>query len=109
MYRRMFFMGLFVLMVILTTANDIGLTVIINSALPYFAGATLVTGLFTGSAWLCINIVAKRFYMLLEKVPNFNLVNVMNVWELYFKAWRVYTAVLGTILALLSLYTIFIG
>lgn len=69
----------------------------------YAMYAVLILGVFTTSAWFCLGFMGDKMRGTLEKIPGFKYEAVMNVWEMYYLAWRQYTCNMGFVLAVLLL------
>lgn len=87
---------------------DVSASIVFDYAITYVMYAEVIFGLFTASAWVCLNVLATKLDGLLLRIPNFKFDNVVKVWELYFLAWRQYTCVTGFVLALLLVVQNFI-
>lgn len=100
--------AVFVMYSFVVSYIDVSSSVIFDYAIDYAMYAVLIIGLFTASAWFCLNVLATKMEGLLVSIPNFKLDNVLNVWELYFLAWRKYLGFSGFILAMLLLIENFV-
>lgn len=94
-------LGIIIIYNFLVQYIDVSAATIFEVVIDYTMYAELIFGVFTASAWVCINLIAVKMEHLLMRIPNFKFDSVMNVWDLYFLAWRGYTCYTGFILAAL--------
>lgn len=74
---------------------------IVDFLIGFFMWVEVLLGALTYAAWFADNVLAVSFSNLLEKIPDFDMYSVRQVWKLYHAAWLQYACNVGVFLAIL--------
>lgn len=77
-------------------------------SIRYVAYGEVILGIFTAAAWFCVGFVGPKYRNILSNIKGFKYHAVMNVWAMYYEAWRQYTCNLGVVLAGLTVASQFL-